>query len=81
MIFKPSFIEGGDCIFCKVLTLHMHCTPHRKIVSVRMKYSTERKAERERREGGSSLLADADICHIIAAGNRDHSGGRKWEDK
>lgn len=25
VIFKPSFIEG-DCILCKLLTLHMHCT-------------------------------------------------------
>lgn len=61
MIFKPSFIEG-DCIFYKLLTLHMHCILHRERLPAHE--AQHRKQNRVRR--GGSLLANVGILSMIA---------------
>lgn len=54
MIFKPSFIEG-DCIFCKLLTPHMHCMLHREKLGP---WNTAQKAKQSGGGRQHTLLAN-----------------------
>lgn len=60
MIFKPSFIEG-DCILCKLLTLHMHCILQGEKLSAH-----EVQHREQSREGERLLLAHVAILLMIA---------------